>query len=50
MTFQEIKKDKNEKLLKKTTDQKTKEPAKKDSETNKTKNPLIYDSFFTNTD
>ena len=39
---------KNEKLLKEIKDQKTKEPAKKDSETNKTKNPLIYDSkhFF----
>ena len=35
---------KNEKLLKEIKDQKTKEPAKKDSETNKTKNPLIYDS------
>ena len=35
---------KNEKLLKETKDQKTKQPAEKDSETNKTKNPLIYDS------
>ena len=35
---------KNEKLLKEIKDEKTKEPAKKDSETNKTKNPLIYDS------
>ena len=35
---------KNEKLLKEIKDEKTKEPAKKDTETNKTKNPLIYDS------
>ena len=35
---------KNEKLLKEIKDQKTKGPAKKDSETNKTKNYLIYDS------
>ena len=35
---------KNEKLLKEIKDQKTKQPAEKDRETNKTKNPLIYDS------
>ena len=35
---------KNGKLLKEIKDQKTKEPAKKDSETNKTENYLIYDS------
>ena len=35
---------KNEKLLKEIKDQITKGPAKKDSETNKTKNYLIYDS------
>ena len=38
---------KNEKLLEEIEDQKTKEPAKKDYETNKNKNPLIYNSKYT---
>ena len=38
---------KNEKLLEEIEDQKTKEPAKKDYETSKNKNPFIYNSKYT---